>query len=566
MRWRDVAAELEAHAGFREAYEQQFPYANVALAVVALRERHGLSQRALAERIGSPQPVIARLESGRHPVEIKLLARIAAAVGEPWSVTFVPSLEAGDEPREAGSAALGAGDPLLDAFNAANTASDFEAAAAVAATIALDPSTPRRRLALALDAYNRGDHDAAERWGRDALAAEGLPEPSREVATLVVGRAALNQGRSREALRVLRPLKNPKTIGWLRDAALAEALLESDQAEAAQAAVDRILSATADPEAHYLAARIYWHRDHVWPALEQVVLFRAAHSDDLAGLLLHGSILGFIGDLRDDAAAHQAALALFRRAKPSGDCEALRLYATTAARLGDWKAALADARRLARKRDGHDADRHQHEVEHIVAATFEHLPDEADMVAVIDKAEGVLAPDHDILRTQRALVAATSGDVAGAAAALGVDLDAIEVAPVQHQLVIAGGHLASGAPREALQILVRHTDSLPVPEGLLRLAATALEIDEGPTARAALERLAESVGPTAEVAALASQLLRNLERANESATVTGVLSDAIGWSEVVRPRPVEQTTDSTWEGPHVAGSAVMDRLTRAFLN
>jgi transcriptional regulator with XRE-family HTH domain len=57
---------------------------------VALRARHELTQRDLAERVGTPQPVIARLESGRHPVEIKLLSRIAAAVGESWTVTFLP--------------------------------------------------------------------------------------------------------------------------------------------------------------------------------------------------------------------------------------------------------------------------------------------------------------------------------------------------------------------------------------------------------------------------------------------------------------------------------------------
>lgn len=90
MRWRDVARQLEQRPEFRAAYEQQFPYANVALAVVALRARHELTQRDLADRVGTPQPVIARLESGRHPVEIKLLARIAAAVGETWTVTFLP--------------------------------------------------------------------------------------------------------------------------------------------------------------------------------------------------------------------------------------------------------------------------------------------------------------------------------------------------------------------------------------------------------------------------------------------------------------------------------------------
>lgn len=87
MRWRDVATELEGRPGYRAAFERQFPYANVALAVVALRERHGLTQRALAELVGTAQPVVARLESGRHPVEIKMLARIADAVGETWTVS-----------------------------------------------------------------------------------------------------------------------------------------------------------------------------------------------------------------------------------------------------------------------------------------------------------------------------------------------------------------------------------------------------------------------------------------------------------------------------------------------
>jgi transcriptional regulator with XRE-family HTH domain len=94
MRWRDLASELDARPGFREAYAEQFPYANVALAVVGLRARHDLTQRALAERVGTPQPVIARLESGRHPVEIKLLSRIATAVGESWTVAFSPRADA----------------------------------------------------------------------------------------------------------------------------------------------------------------------------------------------------------------------------------------------------------------------------------------------------------------------------------------------------------------------------------------------------------------------------------------------------------------------------------------
>jgi transcriptional regulator with XRE-family HTH domain len=103
VRWRDVATELESRPGYRAAFEQQFPYANVALAVVALRERHGLTQRALAELVGTPQPVVARLESGRHPIEIKMLARIADAVGETWTVQFGERNESAQVPQIVGA-------------------------------------------------------------------------------------------------------------------------------------------------------------------------------------------------------------------------------------------------------------------------------------------------------------------------------------------------------------------------------------------------------------------------------------------------------------------------------
>lgn len=103
MRWRDVATDLEGWPGYRAAFEAQVPYANVALAVVALRERHGLTQRALAELVGTPQSVVARLESGRHPVEIKILARIADAVGETWTVQFGLRNESTQVPQVVGA-------------------------------------------------------------------------------------------------------------------------------------------------------------------------------------------------------------------------------------------------------------------------------------------------------------------------------------------------------------------------------------------------------------------------------------------------------------------------------
>lgn len=75
--------ELEASAEFLELRAREFPYRSVALSVVDLRGRLGLTQRQLAGRVGTTQSVISRLESGRHPVEVTLLARIAEAFDEP---------------------------------------------------------------------------------------------------------------------------------------------------------------------------------------------------------------------------------------------------------------------------------------------------------------------------------------------------------------------------------------------------------------------------------------------------------------------------------------------------
>jgi uncharacterized protein len=47
-----------------------------------LRERHGLSQAALAYRAGTTQQAISRIEQGKVSPTIDMLARLAAACGE----------------------------------------------------------------------------------------------------------------------------------------------------------------------------------------------------------------------------------------------------------------------------------------------------------------------------------------------------------------------------------------------------------------------------------------------------------------------------------------------------
>src|SRR5687768_11375237 len=94
MALRDLKAKLGLDAEFDKRVAAEYPFASVAEAVIDLRVRHGLTQAALGRLASTPQSVIARLESGRHPAELALLNRIAAAVGESWTPTFSgPSAE-----------------------------------------------------------------------------------------------------------------------------------------------------------------------------------------------------------------------------------------------------------------------------------------------------------------------------------------------------------------------------------------------------------------------------------------------------------------------------------------
>jgi transcriptional regulator with XRE-family HTH domain len=73
---------------FQEGVDREFPYADMAGAIIALRAQLGITQAELAARCGTTQSVIARLESGRHPVQTTLLRRIATSLGLRWRPVF----------------------------------------------------------------------------------------------------------------------------------------------------------------------------------------------------------------------------------------------------------------------------------------------------------------------------------------------------------------------------------------------------------------------------------------------------------------------------------------------
>ncbi len=88
-----LKAVIEKHlkdAEFSQEYEKQLLINEISKLVVKLRQAAHLTQKELAEKAGTTQPVIARLESGndtRVP-SLELLARIASASNSKLHLSF----------------------------------------------------------------------------------------------------------------------------------------------------------------------------------------------------------------------------------------------------------------------------------------------------------------------------------------------------------------------------------------------------------------------------------------------------------------------------------------------
>lgn len=574
MRLRDLVPTLPDVPGFAEAYAANFPYAQEALAVARLRGRFGLTQAELARRIGTTQSVIARLESGRHPVEIRLLHRVADALDVPLRVAFgddarQESRQVAEEHVTYSTPALddsrpGDSDPLLAAFNAANTSRDFKTAATIAGEIEDDPSTPRRRVALALVAFNDGRDEDATRWASSALADE-LPDRSRETASIVLASALLRQGKARAAIRVVSDYADGPEPSWLAVAATAEAQMELGWHNKAWASANRALALSDNqPEARYVVARVAWHQGRLLDALEHVAVFRAAYPNDRSGILLHGSVLGYLGDANSDPHAHEAALTLFRPLASGGDAEATRLAAVTAGRLGHWRAAFDYAgrlRRSAKRLPAGLAAKVEGNVTDIVEETLRTLADSHSdalgrAVSVAEKRFGA----SRVIRLIRASERASQGDVSDVLASLGWDEEAVGQAPRPEQLLVAMAYQQAGQSKKSLAILKRLRDLVYDDEGATRLAGTAIDAGDHALAEEILSDLAEREGAVAELASVARRLLSARDARHEvEVRVLQRWTAELGASPARPPSP----TDSSWEGPHKRTSQVLDVLAGA---
>ncbi len=76
-----LKSRILANPETRAEYEAQAPEFGLARELIAARDRAGLTQSELAERMHTTQSTIARLESGRTLPSMRTLARFAEATG-----------------------------------------------------------------------------------------------------------------------------------------------------------------------------------------------------------------------------------------------------------------------------------------------------------------------------------------------------------------------------------------------------------------------------------------------------------------------------------------------------
>ena len=79
--YRQALKEQLEDPAFREEFEQTEEEFTLAKEIIELRIKHNLTQKQLAELVGTSQPAIARLESGSYRnVSLSFLRRVGKAL------------------------------------------------------------------------------------------------------------------------------------------------------------------------------------------------------------------------------------------------------------------------------------------------------------------------------------------------------------------------------------------------------------------------------------------------------------------------------------------------------
>lgn len=86
--WEDYEKKLMKKKGFKKLSEKNEPKYQLVRSLIGARLKKKLSQKELARRIGTKQPVISRLENMQSYPTLSLLERISNALGTKLYIYF----------------------------------------------------------------------------------------------------------------------------------------------------------------------------------------------------------------------------------------------------------------------------------------------------------------------------------------------------------------------------------------------------------------------------------------------------------------------------------------------
>jgi len=86
--YKNLKKKLLKDKRIRQAYDELGPEFALVEMVIERRLKKGWTQKALAEKIGTQQPVISRLEQGNYNPSLKFLSRVAEALGAKLEISL----------------------------------------------------------------------------------------------------------------------------------------------------------------------------------------------------------------------------------------------------------------------------------------------------------------------------------------------------------------------------------------------------------------------------------------------------------------------------------------------
>lgn len=86
--WDSIKAKLLENPETKAAYDELAPEYEIIRQMINIRTSMCLTQAELAERLGTKQSNISRLEKGTYNPSVKFLARLANVLGKELHISF----------------------------------------------------------------------------------------------------------------------------------------------------------------------------------------------------------------------------------------------------------------------------------------------------------------------------------------------------------------------------------------------------------------------------------------------------------------------------------------------